>query len=75
MPTVSGPFRDPEEDKPSRRRKTPKALARMRREFTYERRLASFREAFDRDPASDNELDAYAEEYIRELYNSGLDEI
>ena len=74
MSIVNGPYRDPERDGP-RRRKTPKALARLRQQFTYERQLAAFRDAFQRDPDSDEELGAFAEEYIRELYNSGYDEL
>jgi hypothetical protein len=73
MPIVNGPFRDPQDDDPSLCRKSPKALARMLREFSYEKRLAAFNDAFSRAPASEEELDAFVEEYVRELYNSGLD--
>lgn len=59
---VNGQYRDSEEDEPTRRRKAPKALARMRREFPYEKRLAVFKEVFGREPASDEELDAFAED-------------
>jgi hypothetical protein len=74
MPIINGPFRDQENEEPPRRRKTPKALARLRREMTHERRLSAFIEVFGRDPASDDELDAFAEEYILEIYNSGDEE-
>jgi hypothetical protein len=36
--------------------------------------LAAFLEVYCREPTSDDELDAFFEEYVRELYNSGLDE-
>jgi hypothetical protein len=73
MPIVNGPFRDPQDDDPPRRRKAPKALARMFREFSHEKRKAAFNDVFSRAPASDEELDAFVDEYVRELYNSGLD--
>ena len=38
------------------------------------KKLETFREVFGRDPDSDDELESFAEEYIRELYNSGYDE-
>jgi hypothetical protein len=75
MPIVNGPFRDPEDDNPPRRRKTPRALARLRRSFTYERKRADFIETFHREPASDDELETFFDEYTRELYNSGRDEV
>jgi hypothetical protein len=74
MPIVNGPYRDPEKDEPTRGHKAPKVLARLKRRFTYEKRLEAFREVFGRDPGSDDELESFAEEYIRELYNSGYDE-
>ena len=74
MPIINGPYRDPGKEDSPRRRKAPKALLRMRREFTHEKRLKVFNEVYGRAPASDDELDAFAEEYIRELYNSGHDE-
>jgi hypothetical protein len=74
VPIINGPFRDPEGDDPPRRRKAPKALVRMRRELTYEKRLSTFNEVYGRAPASEDELDAFVEEYIRDLYNSGHDE-
>jgi hypothetical protein len=74
MPVVNGPDRDPEGDDPPRRHKAPKALARLKRQFTEPMRLEAFRETFGRDPNSDEELDEFADEYIRELYNSGFDE-
>jgi hypothetical protein len=74
MPIVNGPYRDPEENEPPRRYRTPKALARLKRRFTYEKQLEVFRETFERDPESDDELEEFTEEYLRELYNSGIDE-
>ncbi len=74
MPIDSGPYYDPEDDEPPRRHKAPKALARLRRQFTYEKQLEKFREIFDRDPHSDDELEVFAETYITEMYNSGFDE-
>jgi hypothetical protein len=75
MPIIDGPYRDPAENRPPRRRKTPKALIRLRRQFTYERQLEVFRRTFEREPANDDELEAFADEYIREMYNSGADEL
>lgn len=74
MPIVNGPYRDPDDDDPPRRRKAPNALKQLRRKFTYELRVVRFTEVFGREPASDEELDAFADEYIRELYNSGHEE-
>ena len=73
MPIVNGPFRDPEEVNPPRRRKPPKDLARLNKQFTYEQRLDVFRQVFHREPSSDDELESFAEGYIRELYNSGME--
>ena len=73
MPVVNGPYHDPEADGPPPRHKVPKALARLRRQITYEKRLSAFREVFGRDPATDDELESFAEEYIRELYNGGYE--
>lgn len=75
MSIIYGPHDDPEEGSRPRRWKVPKALARLHRQFTYERKLEVFRQTYQRDPASDDELEAFAEEFIRELYNSGYDEI
>jgi len=74
MPIINGPYGDPEEDEPPRGLKAPNALARLKRQFTYEKQLEAFREVFGRDPDTDDELESFAEEYIRELYNSGHDE-
>jgi hypothetical protein len=74
MPIVNGPFPDPEEASTPRHRKPPKPLARLKRKFTYERKLAAFIEVYHREPTSDDELDTFSEEYVRELYNSGWDE-
>lgn len=74
MPIINGPYRDPDENEPHEGRKVPKAHARLKRKRTYEKRLSAFRDVFGRDPATDEELEAFSEEYIRELYNSGYDE-
>ncbi|MFO0952840.1 MAG: hypothetical protein U0835_17160 [Isosphaeraceae bacterium] len=74
MPIINGPYRDPEGDEPPRRHRAPGALVRLRRQFTYEKQQEKFRQVFGRDPHSDDELEAFAEEYINELYNSGYDE-
>jgi hypothetical protein len=75
MPIINGPYRDPEEDNPPQRWKASEALTRLKRQFTSEKRLAAFRDVFGRDPASEDELESFAEEYIREVYNSGYDEL
>jgi hypothetical protein len=75
MPIVNGPYRDPEVGQRRRRRKAPSALVRLKRQFTYEKRMAAFREVYGREPGSDEELEAFAEEYILELYNSGDDDL
>jgi hypothetical protein len=75
MSIINGPYRDPEESHRPRRRKAPKAFVRLRRQFTYERQLEVFRRTFQREPANDGELEAFADEYIREMYNSGADEL
>ncbi len=69
------PVRDPERDHPPKLRKAPEALGRLQELFTCDKQLATFRWAFGRDPNNDGELDAFAEEYVLELYNSGYDEI
>ena len=75
MPIINGPYRDPYEENQPPRRKPPKALVRLRKQFTYERQLEVFHETYGRGPSSDDELEAFAEEYILELYNSGYDEL
>ncbi len=72
MPIIHGPVPDPSEP---RRRRAPKGLARLRAKFTYDRQLKEFRKVFARDPADDSELDSFVEEFTREMYNSGWDEI
>jgi hypothetical protein len=72
---IDGVYRDPEDEDPPRRRKAPKGLKYLKRQFTLERRLAAFREVFSREPSDDSELEAFAEEYIRELYNSGVTDL
>lgn len=66
------PHRDPE--KP-RRFHTPKVLARMRAKLTEDRQRCEFHKVFGRAPTSDDELAAFVDEFTREMYNSGFDEI
>jgi hypothetical protein len=65
--------------KPRRRRgdewDEPDALRKLRASLTEDRRLALFRETFDRDPANEDELDLFIETYTLEVYNSGDDEL
>ena len=49
--------------------------ARLRRQFTSERQLEIVRRTFQREPGNEDELDAFVEEYTRELYNAGADEL
>jgi hypothetical protein len=53
----------------------PDALRKFRDSLTEDRRLALFRETFDRDPTSEDELDLFIENYTLEVYNSGDDEL
>lgn len=71
MPRDYEPVRDPDFDNPPKRHKAPKALRKLWKLFPYESQLYAFRQVFSRDPASDQELEAFAEEYIIEAYNSG----
>ena len=71
MPVFSGPYPDPEEDE----HPEPEGLKRLRAEFTYDRQLETFRQVFGREPQDDEELGQFADEYTREMYNSGYDEI
>ena len=52
----------------------PKALRKMLAVLTDEDKLRKFRRAFNRDPASDDELDFFITELARELYNDEYDE-
>ena len=45
----------------------------MRANFPYKQQVAEFRSVFGRDPADDDELDAFVDELTREMYNSGED--
>lgn len=65
MPIDDGPYPDPERDESPRQYKTPKALARLKRLFTHEKQLEMYREVFGRNPDSDDELESFAEEYLR----------
>ena len=51
--------------------KAPKALRRLWRLFPHESQLYAFRQVFGRDPTSEQELEAFADEYIIETYNNG----
>ena len=75
MPRDYTPVRDPYDDDPPPRYKEPKALRRMRKQFTYDLQLQRFREVFRREPASDEELDGFVEEFLLERYNSGADQL
>jgi hypothetical protein len=75
MPLVNGPYRDPYDDDPPRQHKAPKALRRLRKQFTYAKQLEAFRSVFHREPQSDSELEMFAETYITERYNSGADNL
>ena len=57
-----------------KRNRVPEALRHLRRTLTEPMRLRAFYEVFGRDPASDEELDIFIEEYILETYNAGWDE-
>ena len=59
------------EEKSLNRREIAQALAGLRKRIKRKDLLDVFREVFGRDPVDDNELDEYAEEYVRELYNRG----
>jgi hypothetical protein len=73
MPTINGPYRDPERGRRQKRYRTPPALLRMRRQFTRERQLEMFRAVFSREPLADEELEGFVEEYLRERYNGVYD--
>jgi hypothetical protein len=73
MPVFHGPIADPDDG--SKRYKEPKVLRRMRKQLTYDRQLEAFKNVFKRSPASDDELDSFVEEYLREMYNSGREKI
>jgi hypothetical protein len=66
------PYPDPEKPK---RYRAPKALARLRAKFSYDRQVKEFRRVFGRDPASDGELDVFVETFTLEMYNDGFEEI
>ncbi len=73
MPLVNGLNRDPYDDDPPRQHKAPKALRRLRKQFTYAKQLEAFRSVFHREPQSETELEMFVEAYITEVYNSGND--
>jgi hypothetical protein len=51
----------------------PEELARMRAKMSPNDRIRAFVEIFGRKPSSDDELDAFIEEYTLELYNNQMD--
>ena len=55
--------------------KPPKAMRRLRRLFTEDKKLVACKKEFGREPHDDNELEMFKEFYITEVYNSGRDEI
>ena len=61
----------PDFEKP-RRYRAPKALARLRAKFSYDRQVKEFRRVFRRDPASDGELDVFVENHdaLTDSYSS-----
>jgi hypothetical protein len=75
MPIVNGPYDDPWDDNPPRQHKAPKALRRLRKQFTLSKQLEAFRSVFKREPQNDGELEMFAETYITERYNSGHDNL
>ena len=74
MAIVNGPYDD--EDLNGRRRyKVPKAMRRLQKQFTLEKKLEKFREVFGREPRGEDELEQFAENYLIEVYNSGDNEL
>ena len=65
---------NPDPERP-RRYRAPRALARLRAQFNYDRQLKEFRRVFGRDPASDGELDVFVETFTLEMYNAGYEQI
>jgi hypothetical protein len=74
MAIINGPY-DDEDLSDGRRFKAPKALRRLQKQFTYDKKLEKFRDVFGRPPHGDDELEMFAENYLLEVYNSGDDEI
>jgi hypothetical protein len=75
MGFINGPYRDPTDDRRSEKYKAPKALRRLRTQFTHVKQLEAFRSVFKREPHCESELDIFAENYIIELYNAGRDNV
>lgn len=71
MPRDYEPVRDPYLDNPPQLHKAPKALRKLWKLFPYESQLYAFRQVFGREPAHEQELELFAENYIIELYNNG----
>jgi hypothetical protein len=74
MPLLNGPYDEDELDD-RRRYKAPKALRRLQKQFTYDKQLAAFRLKYNRDPASETELEVFCEHYLIGIYNGGFDTI
>jgi hypothetical protein len=53
--------------------KVPKPLRRLLAVLTEEDKLRKYRRAFEREPSSEEELEAFIEMLAVELYNSGWD--
>jgi hypothetical protein len=47
----------------------------LRESYTRDKQLRDFHDVFGREPLSDDELDAFVEEFTLEMYNEGYDEI
>ena len=56
------------------RRGVPAGFRRLLAALTDQDRLRKFRLAFEREPASQDELNAFIEGLARDLYNDGWDE-
>jgi hypothetical protein len=52
----------------------PKGLRRLLSQLTYADKLRKFRYAHDRDPESDEEMEAFVIDVARGLYNVGAEE-
>jgi len=56
-----------------RQQKVPKALRRLKKQFTYDKQLVAFRQKYGRDPSSETELEVFCDLYLIGIYNSGRD--
>jgi hypothetical protein len=62
------------EERRKKKRQIPKALRHLRKTFTEPMQLRAFREAFGREPKSEDELETFVKHYTVEMYNAGYDE-